>query len=142
MEEKKETEQLTPELIRQLIKGAVSKLGPNFTKEQKIAHAKMLVKVFEQGLVPQEAMKISDLEISEMYSFAYQLFNAGQFPQALELFKMLLVLETLEKPDLPQRLAHATTACMTMKMRYAAICSGVPIHPATLSLSFMPMTAT
>lgn len=95
MEEKNELNG-SKEVLHQMIKAAVNKLGAECPKEQKIAHAKLLVKIFEEGIIPREAMNISDEEISRIYSFAYQLFNSGQYAQALELFKMLLVLEPVE----------------------------------------------
>lgn len=88
----------TPELIskeevRSYIKSAVNKLGPEFSKEEKKEHAQLLVKIFEQGLSPKEAMKISDEEMSQIYSFAFHKFSAGNYEDARELFKMLLSLE-------------------------------------------------
>lgn len=87
---------ITPESVRRMIKTTVSKMGPNFTVEQKKEHAKLLVKIFEKGMSPKEAMQVSDLEMSQIYSFAYSKFNAGQYAEACELFKLLLVLEPLE----------------------------------------------
>lgn len=84
---------LTPDKLHSYIKAAVNKLGPDFSKEEKIEHGKLLVKIFEKGMSPKEAMKISDEEIAQIYSFAYNQFSLGKFEDARELFKMLMTLD-------------------------------------------------
>ncbi len=79
--------------LKTLVKTAVSKMGPQYSKEEKIAQAKILLKVFEQGIAPREAMNIPEEEIARMYSFAYSLFNTGQYANARELFKMLIMFD-------------------------------------------------
>jgi type III secretion system low calcium response chaperone LcrH/SycD len=91
MEESKDI--FTKEELHQHIKSAVNKLGPNFTKEQKIEYAKILVKIFEKGMQPKEALNITDNEMAQIYSFAFHEFSAGKFAEARELFKMLYTLE-------------------------------------------------
>lgn len=83
------------EELREHIKSAVRKLGPEVSKQQKIDHGKLLVNIFEKGMSPKEAMEISDEEIAQIYSFAYHQFSAGKFEEARELFKMLLTLEPI-----------------------------------------------
>jgi len=75
------------------IKSAVSKLGSKLSKEEKSEHAKLLVNIFEKGMTPKEAMKISDQEMAQIYSYAYHQFSGGKYEEARELFKMLLTLE-------------------------------------------------
>lgn len=87
---------ITSEVIRHHIKDAVVKLGDKATKEEKLDVAKVLTKIFEQGMTPREAMKITEVETSEFYSAAYQMFSNGKFVEARELFKLLLVLEPTE----------------------------------------------
>lgn len=89
---------LSKDELHQHIKSAVSKLGPNVSKEEKIEHGKILVKIFEKGMLPKEAMNISDEEIAQLYSFAYHQFSEGKYEDARELFKMMLSLEPLN-PD-------------------------------------------
>lgn len=84
---------LTPDDMRSYIKSAVKKLGPNFSKEDKINHGKLLIKIFEKGMSPKEAMEISDEEIAQIYSFAYHQFSIEKYEDARELFKMLLTLD-------------------------------------------------
>ncbi|HEV8051062.1 MAG TPA: SycD/LcrH family type III secretion system chaperone [Parachlamydiaceae bacterium] len=81
------------EELHEYVKTAVNKLGPDVSKERKKEHAKLLVKVFEKGMTPKEAMQISDEEVAELYSFAYFHFSAGKYEEAKEMFKMMLTLE-------------------------------------------------
>lgn len=79
--------------IKSYIKSIVSHLGPTFSKEQKKEHANLLLKIFEKGMSPKQAMEIKDEEIAQIYSFAYHQFAGGKFTEARELFKMLLTLD-------------------------------------------------
>lgn len=88
---------LKPEEMREYIKSAVNKLGPKFSKEEKKEHGRLLVKIFEQGMSPKEAMNISDEEIAQLYSFAFHKFSTKKYEEARELFKMLLSLEPFNK---------------------------------------------
>lgn len=84
---------ISQEEVRGYIKEAVSKLGPQVSKEQKKEVAKLFVKVFEQGEMPKSAMGISEEEIAQLYSFAYHQFISGKYEDARELFKYLLSLD-------------------------------------------------
>lgn len=92
-EELPQDQELPPDEIRKYIKSAVNTLGPTFSKEEKKEHGKLLIKIFEKGMSPKEAMKISDEEIAQIYSFAYHKFSTGNYEDARELFKMLFSLE-------------------------------------------------
>lgn len=92
---KEDSNSLSREELHKYIKSAVNKLGSEFSKEQKIEHGKLLVKIFEKGMTPKEAMNISDEELAQIYSFAYHKFSIGKFEEARELFKMMLNLEPL-----------------------------------------------
>lgn len=89
----KTNESQASEILRQMIKDTVIKMGPNFTKEEKQAQAKMLVKVFEQGMAPKDVLNFSKADMTQIYSFAYSLFSGGKYAQACEMFKMLMVLD-------------------------------------------------
>ena len=88
--------QLTPDLIKALVKSIVSKMGPTFSAEEKKEHAKLLLKIFEKGIDPYKAMKLADEDIAQAYLFAYRLFNSGRFDEAAEVFKMLTLLAPME----------------------------------------------
>lgn len=92
---------ISQEELREHIKVAVGKLGPQVPKEEKKEIAKLCVKIFEQGMKPKDAMGISDEEISQIYSFAYHQFTSGNYDDARELFKLLLTID-------PQNSSYAT----------------------------------
>lgn len=88
-------EPVSKEELRDAIKSAVNQLGPQVSKDEKKEHAKLLVKIFEQGMSPKQAMNISEEEILQIYSFAYHNFSTGKFAEARELFKVLLTLDPM-----------------------------------------------
>lgn len=49
--------------------------------------------MFEQGLLPKEAMGLSDDMVEGLYSFAYRLYNTGKYDQATQLFRLLILLD-------------------------------------------------
>ena len=51
---------IEPEQLRGFIKEAISKLGPEISKEQKKEYGKLLVKIYEKGMTPKEAMEITN----------------------------------------------------------------------------------
>lgn len=79
--------------LRDMIKEAVLQLGPTVSKEQKQEHARLLVKIFEKGMTPKEAMNLSSQELGYLYSYAYSLFGAKKYKEAAELYKLLFILD-------------------------------------------------
>lgn len=80
--------------MREAIKSSL--LESKLSQDEKKELAKVMVKVFEKGASPHQAMGISENEMSIIYSYAYQLFNAGKFADARELFKVLYILNPKE----------------------------------------------
>lgn len=75
------------------IKEAVSKLGPEITKEEKIRQAKLLLNIFENGVTPMRAMGMADRDIAPIYALAFNMFRAGKFAESAEYYKVLLLLD-------------------------------------------------
>lgn len=99
MKEKNAVEEealIDSETVRKAIKATVSKMGPNVSKEEKIEQAKVLAKIFEQGMSPKEAMDISDEDIANLYQASFYYFETGKFRDACELFKFLCILDPME----------------------------------------------
>lgn len=119
---------LNSESIREQIKSIVSKMGPNVSKEEKKEHAKLLLKIFEKGMSPREAMQISDLDISQIYSFAYSKFNSGKYSDACELFKMLVLLEPM-KSDFATSLGVCHHRLKNYKEALSAYMLGAALNP-------------
>lgn len=85
--------EISSDIIRQNIKEIVKKHGADLPPEQKKELGKIMVKVFEKGMTPKEAMGVSEKEISEIYGFAYYNFSIGKFEEAKQLFKMMFTLD-------------------------------------------------
>jgi len=49
-----------------------------------------------EGKTPKEAMGLSDDYIEGMYSFAYRLYTMGKYDQALQLFRLMVMLNPME----------------------------------------------
>lgn len=82
-------EAIQPTEIREKIKLIVNRMGTGLSKEEKMKHAKLLIQIFEEGMLPKEAMGISDAEIAQIYCYAYRLFSSGLYKDARGLFEIL-----------------------------------------------------
>lgn len=87
---------LDSESVKEMVKKAVMKLGPQVSKEDKQEHAKILMRIFDKGMLPKDAICLSKRDMSQLYTYAYYLFNSGKYPQAREMFKLLLALDPSE----------------------------------------------
>ncbi len=52
--------------------------------------------VLLQGMPFKDALGVSNAKIEAIYSQAYQMYNSGKFTDAIQLFRLLLVLEPME----------------------------------------------
>lgn len=82
--------------VREMIKTTVKKLGSQANTEEKKEQAKALVKIFEKGMSPMQALNFTTQEVSVIYSYAFHLFNSGKIEEARELFKILYLLNPQE----------------------------------------------
>lgn len=88
-------EQITPshETVKNLVKQTVASYGSELSKDEKIALAKMLMKVFEEGQSPKEAFNMPEHKICAAYSFANSMFTAGRYDHARNLFEILTMFD-------------------------------------------------
>lgn len=66
-----------------------------------------------EGKSPKEAMGLSDDYVEGMYSFAYRLYGMGKYDQALQLFRLMVMLNPME-----QRYLLGLAACFHMLKDY------------------------
>lgn len=85
--------EVNSEELHGYIKSTINKVASHLTKDEKKEHAKLLVKIFEKGMSPKQAMNISDEEMAQIYSFAYHHFGGGKYKEAREMFKIMLMLD-------------------------------------------------
>jgi len=53
-------------------------------------------KLFKQGLIPKDAMGISNTVLEGIYAQAYRLYNTGKYVEATHLFRMLILINPTE----------------------------------------------
>lgn len=90
-------------------------IGDDVEKPEEVkAHVKeMLDKIFVQGMLPKDAMGMSDVMVEALYAHAYRLFNTGKFEDAILLFRFLIVLDPTEV-----KYALGMAACLQMQKDY------------------------
>lgn len=69
--------------------------------------------MFEKGLLPKDAMGISDEMVEGLYSFAYRLYNTGKYDQAVQIFRLLILLNPTSA-----KFMLGLAACFHMQKQY------------------------
>lgn len=68
------------------------------TKENiKEAVNKVMDDVFEKGMLPKDAMGLTDSMVEGIYGHAYRLYNSGQYREASQLFRLLVMLDSTQQ---------------------------------------------
>lgn len=80
----------TIEETRRLIEEQVEKTCKGLSDEEKKMQLDALTKVFIEGQSPKEAMGIDESVMTIAYTKAYSLYNAGQYSESGDLFKVLV----------------------------------------------------
>lgn len=71
---------------------------------------KLTSDIYEKGMSPYEAMGLSKEMMESFYSFGYRMYNTGQYDQATQLFRLLILLD----PTNPKYL-FGLAACFHME---------------------------
>lgn len=79
-----------------MVGDVLSKLGEENSKELAGAVEKISENVFEKGMLPKDAMGLSDSMIEGIYGYAYRLYNSGKYRDASHLFRILILLDPTE----------------------------------------------
>ncbi len=120
-----------PNQIKELIEQAIEQSGCHIPENFKPQAIESFLKIYEDNAAPKEALKISDELMETIYNFAYTLFKAGKYKQAVSVFS---VLRQLNPGDV--RYSFSTAACYHYMGEYAyaaanyAICKALdPFNP-------------
>lgn len=70
----------------------MEKLGKGHSKEFQDIVGNLTTNIFEKGMLPKDAMGLSDGLIEGIYGHAYRLYNSGKYKDASQLFRLLIVL--------------------------------------------------
>lgn len=57
---------------------------------------KVMNDVFEKGILPKDAMGLTNEMVEGIYGHSYRLYNAGQYREASQLFRLLIMLNATE----------------------------------------------
>lgn len=74
-------------------KKSMSRVGEKASKDDL---NKISDEVFNKGMLPKDAMGLTDQMVEGIYGHAYRLYNAGQYREASQLFRLLVMLNATE----------------------------------------------
>lgn len=94
------------EEIKTLIEQAMETSGRGVPDHFKPEMIEAFLKIYRDDATPKEALKISNEIMESVYNYAYNLFKAGKYSQAVKFFE---VLRRLNLADV--RYSFATAAC-------------------------------
>lgn len=95
------------------IDSAVTNLGDKYADEMKKTVNNLLANVFEKGVLPKDAMGLSDAMMEGIYGHAYRLYNSGRYREASQLFRLLILLNPLSS-----KYSLGLAACFHMLKEY------------------------
>jgi type III secretion system low calcium response chaperone LcrH/SycD len=96
-----------------MINQASETVGAKLRPAAKQAVEGVIRNIFDQGMLPKEAMGISDTVMEGIYGHAYRMYNAGQYRDAQSIFRILTMLNPLES-----KYAMGSGACLHMMKDY------------------------
>lgn len=79
--------------IREQVQLAVKELGDEVPDAIKKKTTESLIKMYEEGLWPKEAMGIPQQLLDTIYEYGYRMFQSGKYKDALDCFKLLRQLD-------------------------------------------------
>lgn len=99
------------------IRGEFKKLSEkelDIAVESSIEMKTFIEKVFNQKMLPKQAMGISDAQMEAYYALAYRLFNSGKYDKASWIFRYLIALNGTEL-----KYTFGLAACLHMSKAYS-----------------------
>jgi type III secretion system low calcium response chaperone LcrH/SycD len=98
---------------QQQIKNAAEKVGTNIkeTKDDTIKAA--IQKTTRKGTSPKDALGLTDAMVEGVYGQAYRLYNTGKYKEAVQIFRLLLMINSTEP-----KYAMGLAACFHMMKDY------------------------
>ncbi len=99
--------------MNETINEVLGKLGEENSKELAEALGKISSNIFEKGMLPKDAMGLTDSMIEGIYGYAYRLYNSGKYRDASHLFRILILLNSTES-----KYILGLAACQHMQRDY------------------------
>ena len=91
----------------------LERFGKENSKDLAEAVGKISKNVFEKGMLPKDAMGLSDSMVEGIYGYAYRLYNSGKYRDAAHLFRILIMLNPTES-----KYILGLAACQHMQQDY------------------------
>ena len=101
------------ENMDETIQEVLGKLGEENSKDIAEAVGKISKNIFEKGMLPKDAMGLSDSMVEGIYGYAYRLYNSGKYRDAAHLFRILILLNPTES-----KYILGLAACQHMQQDY------------------------
>lgn len=98
---------------RQQLKKVTEKIAAELDKEKSKEYQALVSKVVQQGVAPKDVMGLSDAMVEGIYGQAYRLYNTGKYKDAIQLFRLLIMLNASEA-----RYTMGLAACFHMLKQY------------------------
>ncbi len=84
------------EEVEAVLKEVIESKASDLNEEQKKKLLEVGTKLFEEGVMPKEAMGLSDQTVEAMYAHGYRLYQAAKYGAAGHIFRMLTTLDPTE----------------------------------------------
>ena len=81
---------------RAQVKKGIEELGEKIHAKSSEDMKAYVQKLLNKGALPQEVLGFSDVMVEGMYGQAYRLYNTGKYREAIELFRMLTLINVQE----------------------------------------------
>lgn len=95
------------------IKKATEEIGEGIGKETAENFEKIAAKPVRKAQTPKDAMGLTDAMVEGIYGQAYRLYNTGKYRDASQLFRLLIMLNSVEP-----KYAMGLAACFHMLKEY------------------------
>lgn len=98
-----------------LVDEAIEKIGAQGEEAEKLKEKlkQITEDIYENGKAPYEAMGMNKDMVEGLYSFGYRMYNTGKYDEAIQLFRLLIMLD----PTNP-KFVLGLAACFHMKKDY------------------------
>jgi len=97
------------------IKKAAKQVGAQAQEDVTKEYKNIAEQASKGGMLPQEALGLSDTMVEGIYGQAYRLYNSGRYKDASQLFRLLLMLNATEA-----KYVMGLAACFHMEKEYAS----------------------
>ena len=81
---------------QQQARQAAKEMGKKVEKQAKAAYSGIAEKIARESSLPKDALGLSDAMVEGIYGQAYRLYNTGKYKEAIQLFRLLIMVQATE----------------------------------------------